>query len=332
MLDNNFKRLSPHINKAVKGGFSFLMIVFTTIFIAYNVVEGRKAIGNSQTPIGESLQFARSGANITVKNYYTDKNQDVLIATLEVKEGNSKLPTKANDYWVVTTSNIGGRSIPTYFGRMNTDGDFFIIIPYPKEQTDTVAIYNTTTSGGDISSSGDQLSIGSGTNSKIVSDITSDLLKNVNKNQAQGVKQTDIIALNMTLKSAIKDDSKYAITTLDVDSLLSKEGDTVTFDFKKFYTLAYRDLVVSVAREKVNTYTEEIKTLNDKLKEVRETLDRNPNDEVAIKQQETINESIKSAQDNLEKANQNLTEAKKRFNYDENTFSDYTTKMYSLNQ
>ena len=134
----------------------------------------------------------------------------------------------------------------------------------------------------------------------------------------------------MTLQSEIKDDSKYAITTLDVDSLLSKQGDTVTFDFRKFYTLAYRDLVVSVAREKVNTYTEEIQALNDKLKEVRETLDRNPNDEVAIKQQETINENIASAQDNLEQANKNLNEAKKRFNYDENTFSDYTTKMYSL--
>ena len=65
--------------------------------------------------------------------------------------------------------------------------------------------------------------------------------------------------------------------------------------------------------------------------EVRVSLDRNPNDEVAIMQHETINESIESAQDNLEKANQNLNEAKKRFNYDENTFSDYTTKMYSLN-
>ena len=68
MLEKNFKRLSPHVNKAVKGGFAFLMIVFTTIFIAYNVIEGRKAIGNSQTPIGETLQFARSGASITVKN------------------------------------------------------------------------------------------------------------------------------------------------------------------------------------------------------------------------------------------------------------------------
>lgn len=330
MLNNNLKRLSPHISKAIKGGFAFLMVVFTTFFITYSVIEGRKALGNSQTPIGETLQFARSGANIIVKNYYTDKNQDVLIATLEVKEGNSKLPTKASDYWVVTTSDIGGRSIPTYFGRMNTDGDFYIIIPYPKQQTYTVAIYNTTTSGGDISSSGDQLTIGTGTNSKIVSDITSDLLKNVNNQQAQKVKETDIIALNMTLKSALQDDAKYKITTLDVDSLLSQDGDTVAFDFRKFYTLAYRDLAVSVARDKVNSYTEEIKALNDKLKEVRETLDRNPNDEVAINQQNTINDSIASAQDNLEKANQNLTEIKKRFNYDESTFSDYTTKMYSL--
>lgn len=331
MLNENIKRLSPHIGKAIKGGFAFLMIVFSTVFIAYNVIQSRKAIGNSQTPIGESLQFVRSGANIIVKNYYTDENEDVLIATLEVQEGNSKLPTKASDYWVVTTSDIGGRSIPTYFGRMNTDGDFFIIIPYPKQQTYTVAIYNTTTSGGDIRSNGEQLNIGSGTNSKIASDITSDLLKNVNKSQVQSVKETDIIALNMTLKSAIKDDSKYKITTLNVDSLLTKKGDTVTFDFKKFYMLAYRDLAVSVAREKVNSYTEEIQALNDKLKEVRETLDRNPQDEVAIKQQNNINDSIANAQDNLEKANQNLNEIKKRFAYDENTFSDYTTKMYSLN-
>lgn len=331
MLEKNLKRLSPHLNKAIKGGFAFVMTVFTITFIAYNVVQNRKAIKNSQTPIGETLQFVRSGANVKVKNYYTDKAEDVIIATLEVQEGNSKLPTKASDYWVVTTSDIGGRSIPTYFGRMNTDGDFFIIIPYPKDQTYTVAIYNTTTSGGAVSSSGDQITIGSGTNSKIVSDITSDLLKNVNKNQAQGVKQTDIIALNMTLKSSIQGDSKYAITTLDVDSLLSKEGDTVAFDFKKFYTLAYRDLAVTVAREKVNTYTDEIQALNDKLKEVRETLDRNPKDEVALRQQDSINASIETAQENLEKANQTLNEIKKRFVYDDNTFSDYTTKMYSLN-
>ena len=331
MLEKKLKRLSPHLNKAIKGGFAFVMTVFTITFIAYNVVQNRKAIKNSQTPIGETLQFVRSGANVTVKNYYTDKTEDVLIATLEVKEGNSKLPTKASDYWVVTTSNIGGRSIPTYFGRMNTDGDFFIIIPYPKDQTYTVAIYNTTTSGGAVSSSGDQITIGSGTNSKIISDITSDLLKNVNTSQPQSVKQTDIIALNMALKSSIQGDSKYAITTLDVDSLLSKEGDTVAFDFKKFYTLAYRDLAVTVAREKVNTYTEEIQALNDKLKEVRETLDRNPKDEVALRQQDNINASIEQAQENLEKANQTLNEIKKRFVYDDNTFSDYTTKMYSLN-
>lgn len=331
MLEKNLKRLSPHLNKAVKGGFAFVMLVFTITFIAYNVVQNRKAIKNSQTPIGETLQFARSGANVKVKNYYTDKAEDVIIATLEVQEGNSKLPTKASDYWVVTTSDIGGRSIPTYFGRMNTDGDFFIIIPYPKDQTYTVAIYNTTTSGGAVTSSGDQITIGSGTNSKIIADITSDLLKNVNTSQPQSVKQTDIIALNMTLKSSIQGDSKYAITTLDVDSLLSKEGDTVAFDFKKFYTLAYRDLAVTVAREKVNTYTEEIQALNDKLKEVRETLDRNPKDEVALRQQDSINASIETAQENLEKANQTLNEIKKRFVYDDNTFSDYTTKMYSLN-
>ena len=331
MLNINLKRLAPHLNKAVKGFVAFFLAMFAVVFITYNVLQDRKAVGNSQTPIGSALEFARSGATITVKNYYTDKKKDVLIATLEVNEGSSKLPTKANDYWVMTTTDIGGKSIPTYFGRMNTDGDFFIIIPYPKDMTYTVAIYNTTTSGGEIQSSGSKITIGQGTNSKIASDITSDLLQNVSDEASQNIKTTDTIAFNMTMKSEIPNDSKYKVTQLEVDSFLKKNGDTVSFDFKKFYTIAYRDLAVTAARKKVNEYTEEVQQLTDQLKEVRETLERNSEDEVALKQQESINEKIEQAQNNLTTANQNLTDIKKKFVYDENTFSDYTTKMYSLN-
>ena len=94
--------------------------------------------------------------------------------------------------------------------------------------------------------------------------------------------------------------------------------------------MAYRDLAVTAGRQKVNEYTNEIQGLNDKMKEVRETLDRNPDDEVALRQQETINSNIQTAEDNLATANQTLQEIKKKFKYDENTFSDYTTKMYRL--
>lgn len=331
MLREELKRLSPHIDKAIKGFIAFSLVVFTVGFIFYNFAQDRKAIGNSQTPIGNSLYFARSGATVTVKNYYTDRKKDVLIATLEVKEGNSKLPIHANDYWVVTTSDIGGKSIPTYFGRMNTDGDFYVIIPYPKDMTYTIAIYNTTTSGGEVKSNGGQITIGTGTNSKITADITRDLLRNVNTDASPEVKQTDTIAFNMAMKSEIPNDAKYKVTELDIDSLLEKKGDTLSFDFKKFYMVAYRDLAVTAGRQKVNEYTEEIQQLNDQMKEVRETLDRNPEDEVALKQQESINSSIGTAEDNLATANQNLQEIKKKFKYDENTFSDYTTKMYRLN-
>lgn len=331
MLREEFKRLSPHIDKAIKGFIAFTLFIFTVGFIFYNFTQDRKAIGNSQTPIGDSLYFARSGATVTVKNYYTDRKKDVLIATLEVKEGNSKLPIHANDYWVVTTSDIGGKSIPTYFGRMNTDGDYYVIIPYPKDMTYTIAIFNTTTSGGEVKSNAGQITIGTGTNSKITADITRDLLRNVNNDASPEVKQTDTIAFNMTMKSEIPNDAKYKVTELDVDSLLEKKGDTLSFDFKKFYMIAYRDLAVTAGRQKVNEYTEEIQQLNDQMKEVRETLDRNPEDEVALKQQENINSSIGTAEDNLATANQNLQEIKKKFKYDENTFSDYTTKMYRLN-
>lgn len=120
------------------------------------------------------------------------------------------------------------------------------------------------------------------------------------------------------------------MTELDIDSLLKQNGDTLSFDFKKFYMMAYRDLAVTAGRQKVNEYTDEIQGLNDQMKEVRETLDRNPNDEVALRQQESINRSLETAESNLATANQTLQELKKKFKYDENTFSDYTTKMYRL--
>lgn len=330
MLRKELSRLTPHIGKAVNGFIAFFLVVATVVFVGYNFTQDKKAVGNSQTPIGYTLYFARSGASVTVKNYYTDRKKDVLIATLEVNEGNSKLPTHANDYWVVTTSDIGSKSIPTYFGRMNTDGDYFVIIPYPKDMTYTVAIYNTTTSGGEVKSNGGQISIGQGTNSKIIADITRDLLKNVNTSSSQQAKQTDTIAFNMTLSSEIPNDTKYKVTELDIDSLLKQNGDTLSFDFKKFYMMAYRDLAVTAGRQKVNEYTDEIQGLNDQMKEVRETLDRNPNDEVALRQQESINRSLETAESNLATANQTLQELKKKFKYDENTFSDYTTKMYRL--
>ncbi len=73
------------------------------------------------------------------------------------------------------------------------------------------------------------LTIGTGTNSRYrISQI--DLLKckySSNSRRLRG--ETDTIALNMT-KSAITGDIKYKITTLNVDSLLTKKGDTVTFD------------------------------------------------------------------------------------------------------
>ena len=153
----------------------------------------------------------------------------------------------------------------------------------------------------------------------------------MNTSSNQQAKQTDTIAFNMTLSSEIPNDTKYKVTELDIDSLLKQNDDTLSFDFKKFYMMAYRDLAVTAGRQKVNEYTDEIQGLNDQMKEVRETLDRNPDDEVALRQQESINRSLETAESNLATANQTLQEIKKKFKYDENTFSDYTTKMYRLN-
>ena len=141
MVFGDLKYIQKHIRNITTGALFSALLLGSTSYVVYHAVTDRQAVQESQTPINEVKTFQVSGVDVRIKGEMTDKKKDVLILTLEVNENGQKLPYGAENYWVVTTSDISGESIPCFFGRMSTDGDMFLIIPYPdKEMTYNIGI------------------------------------------------------------------------------------------------------------------------------------------------------------------------------------------------
>ena len=262
MVFGDLKYIQKHIRNITTGALFSALLLGSTSYVVYHAVTDRQAVQESQTPINEVKTFQVSGVDVRIKGEMTDKKKDVLILTLEVNENGQKLPYGAENYWVVTTSDISGESIPCFFGRMSTDGDMFLIIPYPdKEMTYNIGIYNTaSTASQNKNNDSSSIRVDKGTQAKVISDITSDISPEKSNNFIER-KETDTIGFNATLESKIKG-KNYQITTLDVDSLLIEKGDVVSFDFKTFYELAYRKVAVDEAQSTVDKLETDLEDKN----------------------------------------------------------------------
>lgn len=326
---SDMKYINKHIKTLAYGFLLLMLFLFSISYTTFNVITDRQAVSQSQTAVGEKMTFEVSNADVTMKAQMTDKNKDVLILTMSVQENGRKLPSNASDYWVVTSSNISGDSIPTFFGRMSTDGDFYLIIPYPdKKMTYTIGIYNTASAKNEAVTSGNNtVRVSSGTQASIISDITSDIAKNKNKSIVS-TKKSDTIGFNASLNSAIKSE-EYSLTTLDVDSLLVEKNGVVSFDFETFYELAYRKVTVDQAQANVDDIEAQIEVKNSELAPLQETLEINPDDRVAIERQEDLNAELTSLNGKLLEASETLSEVRK-LKFKASDFDDYTTKMYKI--
>lgn len=329
MVFGDLKYIQKHIRNITTGALFSALFLGSTSYVVYHAVTDRQAVQESQTPINEVKTFQVSGVDVRIKGEMTDKKKDVLILTLEVNENGQKLPYGAENYWVVTTSDISGESIPCFFGRMSTDGDMFLIIPYPdKEMTYNIGIYNTaSTASQNKNNDSSSIRVDKGTQAKVISDITSDISPEKSNNFIER-KETDTIGFNATLESKIKG-KNYQITTLDVDSLLIEKGDVVSFDFKTFYELAYRKVAVDEAQSTVDKLEKDLEDKNKDLLQVQKILDKEPEDEEAQSQLSSLNSSIQSITDDLTEANATLNEVRK-MKYKASDFDNYTTKMYKI--
>ena len=322
--------------KYLRRGLLFVFLVVDYLFFVKSTfIQDSDILAHSQTMIGKEVKFKLSQATGEIKNYYVSKSRDALIARITLKENPSTpLPLSASSYVVMTKTDTGQKEIPAYFGRMSTDGDMFVIIPKPSEETYSIIVANrdVATIETDNNQSNNKITVFDPSNrdsiTKILSDADYDLgtnNKSVSKKSSED-KQTDTIAFNMTVTPRLKEKA-YQPTVLDVEHLLSEKDGKTYFDFEEYWKLVYKQPLVDKYTKKQKELKDELSTINANIQNVQKTLDRNENDQNAQKRLSQLQNDLEANEEAMEKASVSLRNAQV-LEYQESYFNDYTTKMF----
>lgn len=313
----------------LKGASLVLFSLFAIVVIFITKIRDNYTLNHSQTAVGTTLQMKRTGASWTIGGYYTDKSKSFLAGTFSIDKASSALlPYKSSSYLVTTTTDVGKKEVPAIFGRMNTDGDFYFIIPYPKKGTYNIAITN-------IEAMQDESTINVKeilADKKSVSDIVSDANKDTDLTSSEedsklNDKVTDTIGFNMSINPAL-DGDKYQPTVLNYETLLKKnESGKVVFDFEAFWRSVYKEPPLKKARKQQEEVQKQVDEITKSIAKVADTIEKNPDDEASKTRLEQLNTKLATLENSLEKANNEIRKAR-RLAYSEDFYSDYSTKMF----
>lgn len=300
---------------------SFLLIVSGAFWHSH--IEKR-----SSTAKGTSMTFPVSNEEVTLKQLYTDKKKNVLVARLKVPSG-ANLPYRGSDYNVYLKS----KSLEKYekadvlFGRISTDGDMVLVIPKPTDDIYSVFIENTknlTSSGG--SSGSDTI------DSQSSSESFSEAISNYEYQDDDGKGGTysvntgeDAISFRMTTKPAFNQ-SKYKPKVLN-GNLLDKDN---KFNFKEFYVEAFKKGIINDLTQRHddvnNTYSQhqsKLDELNDKIKD-------NPNDNDAIREKSNEQDKIEELDNQKKELASQITRYQNK-EYEDDLFENMQTEADVIN-
>lgn len=286
----------------------------------------------SATTKGSMSQFKRSRGEATIKNYFTDESQDVLVVTIGIKEQTqTPLPYVATDYVVAVDSKGYKEDVPVFFGRMSTDGDLFLIIPKPKQAIYDIIIANrgyiNYSNAGQASERLNTLDLDKESLTKIISD--SQVFREAGEEGTKTTdQQSDSIRFRVGIKTAINDE-RYKPSVLPVKSLLIEKGDTVAFDFETFWTMVYKQPLIDTVTREIEVVTDRVGELRGSAITLQERLNVNSKDETAQTELSKVQAAIAIEEDELLR----LTETLDKYNeltYNPADFSNYSTKMFSL--
>lgn len=307
-----------------------LMVGFVfTFFLGVSKTSSLR--GATSTAIGMQGTFKRSNVTAVMKSYERDENGDVLIATIAVKENpSSPLPYKASDYLV---THNGKEVMNAYFGRYSTDGDFYFIIPYPKEgETYQIQITNKNYLGASEESKYNNLTELAGSLSNQLSSVNS-MGSQAGEKDSDKEAKTDSIAFQMTISPKLKD-SKYQAKVIKTKShslLIKKKNGEVAFDFESYWNYMYKEPLIKAAEKNIENSIKSEAAAQDKYNEVTERYERNKNDENAKQLMNNLGETIQK-----EKANQKeysrLLNLYRSLKYNPEDFSDYSTEVYGIGE
>lgn len=286
----------------------------------------------SSTPIGSSLFFERSQSELKLDDIYTDENQDVLIVRFNTDNGQA-LPFKGTDYKVYLSSPSldGYEEASIIFGRMSTDGDFFLVIPKPSDDVYSVFIMNTKYLGGavadgDVGSTQEIKEIDETNMKQSLSKALSDY-KYTDKDNLEATytvpdDYSDIISFRVTKDPAIKT-SEYEPKVIK-ENLITPNNE---FDFELFFNSVFKDSALNQLKAERKKLEESFKQTKQLRADYEERLQANPNDETAISGLSRIDseeEQITAEQVDIAKKISQY----ESLDYNPDLFSNLQTKAY----
>lgn len=311
-------------------GLILAMILLISFNNKYNNI-----VKHSSHPIGSELVFPRSDATLSIKDLYTDKNEDVLIVRLaNNSETSSRLPYKGTDYRIFLSSKSldGYKEAPVLFGRMSTDGDMFLIIPKPSNDVYTVFIMNTKylapIQDANINNDVQDINTKSqGTDEEIeasLSEALSNYQYRPSDSQDKSItpiqsNKADIATFRLTKKPAF-DTEAYNPKKLDADLLNNDE-----FDFVKFFDVIFKDSALKRLQDQSDKLTQQSKQYIIAKKEAEDRLKSNPNDNVANQQLSDIEENENRIKEEQSKIAAKIA-AYTKLKFTSELFSDLQTK------
>lgn len=301
-----------------------------SIWYAGGTMQYNSVIAHSSSPVGTSLKFNRSDAELSIKNIFTDKNENVLIAQLHADGQNSaKLPYKGTDYrvYISSKSTDGMKELPIIFGRMSTDGDLFLVLPKPTDQVYSVFIMNKKYLGSIKDENGgadsgpseldDTKSI-----SKALSKYTYD---DVQDNGTYKIEsdRSDVVSFRLTLNPASKDKA-FKATKLDTNILIS-QGNKDKFNFEKFFEIVFKESALKDLENKYKKLERKSAQVSDTIAEYEERIAANPEDadaQSALENAQNEQASLDSEMESVSKSIGDYT----ALAYDDSMFADLNTK------
>ena len=228
---------------------ALVLITISIVWIPIGIMQHNSVVARSSSAIGSKMKFERSESEITLKNIYTDKNSDVLIARLGLSdEAQANLPYKGSDYKILIGSKSlkGVKEASVLFGKLSTDGDMFLMIPKPSpEDVYTIFIVNTKYVAGAKDGAGAESSKISQLDETINQSITNtlsayDLDRKKDKSKVTTVKSDDLdaITFRLALKPGV-DNEKYKPQVIDASLVENNE-----FKFETFFDEVFKKSTV----------------------------------------------------------------------------------------
>lgn len=264
-------------------------------------------VNASSTPIGTEIQFSQTGAQVTLSGIYTDRDQDALVVRLTPDDKAQQLLPYQGDQFAVfayADSVKKYKELPILFGKMSTDGDYFLVLPKPSDDVYSFMVVNTNPVVGSAADNQKELESnmkrritsqeGQESVAKELSDFNDNAVisgnskedKNGKKEQATSY---DRIGFRVTLDPARKE-QEYQPTTIN-ENLMKGEN----FQFNVLFDQVLKNTAIEELTREYNDQNVVTSQWKDEIERLNDRIAYNPNDEAAEKQ-------LQEAEDGLEKA------------------------------